>query len=74
MPLRGQPTIQERSLQKWDSNKARLSPQKYNNNKLEDGKNSPKEIHKAQKAHGLDEFATLSQVLMASLEISLWIA
>ena len=49
MPLRGQPTIRERSLQRWDSNKARRSPQKNNNNKLEDGNNSPKEIHKAQR-------------------------
>ena len=73
MSLRRQPTIRERSLQRWDSNKARLSPQKYNNNKLEDGKNYPKEIHKYRKVHGLDEFATLSQVFMASLEISLWI-
>ena len=38
MPLRGQPAIRERLLQRWDSNKARLFPQKYNNNKLEDGK------------------------------------
>ena len=28
MPLRGQPTMRKRSLQRWDSNKARLSPQK----------------------------------------------